>query len=377
LLARFAMPPDRLLERSVHERVVIDLRHDDGADVRGLAHQHVRAIAPLIGEREVAAVVDAVVARVRGLGPLETFLADPTVSDVIINAGRDVWVERAGVLERIPITLTTAEAEIIIERVVGPLGRRIDRASPMVDARLPDGSRVHAVVSPIAVDGPCLTIRRFAIRPVPLESFGPQGVVELLAGAVASRLNIVVSGGTGSGKTTLLNALGAHIDEHERIVTIEDAAELRLPCPHVVRLEARPPSADGVGEITIRELVRAALRMRPDRIVVGEVRGAEALDLVAAMNTGHDGCLSTCHANGPLEALRRLETLVLLADSGLPLAAVRHQLAASIDLIVHVARSSRGAERDVVAVAEVSPDGRSVRTLVDRGRVLAAPVRTR
>ncbi|MEP6658956.1 MAG: CpaF family protein [Acidimicrobiales bacterium] len=371
------MPPDRLLERSVHERVVVDLRHDAGADVRGLAHRHARAIAPLIGEREVAAVVDAVVARVRGLGPLETFLADPTVSDVIINAGRDVWVERAGVLEQIPITLTTAEAEIIIERVVGPLGRRIDRASPMVDARLPDGSRVHAVVSPIAVDGPCLTIRRFAIRPVPLESFGPQGVFELLVAAVASRANIVVSGGTGSGKTTLLNALGAHIDERERIVTIEDAAELRLPCPHVVRLEARPPSADGVGEVTIRELVRAALRMRPDRIVVGEVRGAEALDLVAAMNTGHDGCLSTCHANGPLEALRRLETLVLLADSGLPLAAVRHQLAASVDLIVHVARSSRGAERDVVAVGEVSPDGRGVRTLVDRGCVLAAPVRTR
>jgi pilus assembly protein CpaF len=232
------------------------------------------------------------------------------------------------------------------------LGRRVDRSSPLVDARLPDGSRVNVVVPPLAVDGPCVTIRRFGARRVRLDDLATPPVVSLLAAAVHARLNVLVSGGTGAGKTTLLNALAGCVPSGERLVTVEDVAELRLPHRHVVRLESRPETADGVGRVTIRELVRNALRMRPDRIVVGEVRGAEALDMLQAMNTGHEGSLSTCHANSCADALRRVESMILMGDAAVPLGPVRDQIRASLDLVVHVVRRPEGG-RGVVEVAEV------------------------
>ncbi len=337
--------------------------------------------SPLLAPAEQTRMVREVLAEVCGLGPLEPILADPEVTEVMVNGPGRVWVERGGRLERVPVALDTAAIEHLIEKVVAPLGLRIDRSSPLVDARLADGSRVNAIVPPLAVDGPCLTVRRFGARTIPLTAFGPPSVVALLAWAVAARLNVLVSGGTGAGKTTLLNALAGCIPDGERVVTVEDAAELRLPGEHVVRLEARPPNAEGAGEVRIRELVRNALRMRPDRIVVGEVRGPEALDMLQAMNTGHEGSLSTCHANGPDDALRRLETMVLMGEVGLPLAAVRTQLEAALDLIVQVSRRPDGSRR-IVAVAEVveqtgwqSIDGREPpRTrAVGRGRRCGRP----
>ena len=354
--------------------------------------------APLLGNRQRARVVEELLAEVHGLGPLEPLLADPAVTEVMVNGPDHVWVERAGCLERVPIVLDAPAIEHLIEKVVGPLGLRVDRSSPLVDARLPDGSRVNAVVPPLAVDGPCLTIRRFGARPVPLEAFAPAVVVELLSWAVRGRLNLLVSGGTGAGKTTLLNALGGRIPPGERVVTVEDAAELRLPGDHVVRLEARPANAEGAGAVRVRDLVRNALRMRPDRILVGEVRGPEALDMLQAMNTGHEGSLSTCHANGPADALRRLETMVLMGDVDLPLSAVRAQLDSGLDLVVQVARCPGGARR-IVEVAEVldvegdfeadhhpparrpprrSPapgGGRRTRTIADADGVVALPRR--
>jgi pilus assembly protein CpaF len=352
--------------------------------------------APLLGARQRARMVGQVLAAVTGLGPLEPLLADPAVTDIMVNGPGRVWVERAGVVRRVPLDLDAATIEHLIEKVVAPLGLRIDRASPLVDARLPDGSRVNAVVPPLAVDGPCLTIRRFGARTLPLEAFAPPPVAALLAWAVVARFNVLVSGGTGAGKTTLLNALGSAIPPGERVITVEDAAELRLPGEHVLRLEARPPNAEGAGEVRVRDLVRNALRMRPDRILVGEVRGPEALDMLQAMNTGHEGSLSTCHANGPAEALVRVETMVLMSEVNLPLAAVRAQLESALDLVVQVARRPDG-QRRVVAVAEVcargsgagtgaggrarrtgpedgSRDGR-VRLLAGEDRVLALPRR--
>ena len=278
---------------------------------------------PLLTPAEQSRLSAEVLAEVSGLGPLQPLLADPDVTEVMVNGPHRVWVERCGRLERVPMALDAPAIEHLIEKVVAPLGLRIDRSSPLVDARLPDGSRVNAVVPPLAVDGPCLTVRRFGARAVPLTDFAAGSVVALLHWAVGARLNVLVSGGTGAGKTTLLNALAGCIPAGERIVTVEDAAELRLPSDHVVRLEARPANAEGAGQVRIRDLVRNALRMRPDRIVVGEVRGPEALDMLQAMNTGHEGSLSTCHANSPDDALARLETMVLMGDVGLPLAAVR------------------------------------------------------
>ena len=320
----------------------------------------VRSESPLLGAAALDRVVAAVLARATGLGPLEPLLADPAVSEVMVSGPGRVWVERAGALERVALDLDGPAIEHLIERVVGPLGLRADRSSPMVDARLPDGSRVHAVVPPVAVDGPCLTIRRFTAEAVPLAAFCPAGVASFLGWAVRARMNIVISGATSSGKTTLLNALAGEIPATERIVTVEDAAELRLPQDHVVRLEARPANADGAGEVRVRDLVRNALRMRPDRIVVGEVRDSAALDMLQAMNTGHEGSLSTCHANGPADALRRLETMVLLGDVGLPLGAVRDQITSSLDLVVQVARRPGGARR-ITEVAEVADDTRGCR----------------
>ena len=293
-----------------------------------------------------------------GLGPLEELLTDPAVEEVMVNGHDRVYVERGGRIERADVRFPSEQAlRDAIERILTPLGRRVDELSPMVDARLEDGSRVHVVIPPLAVDGPSLSIRRFsAVRP------GPRELVELgtltnelhdeLAAAVGARRSILVSGGTGSGKTTLLNALSAFIDETERVVTIEDAAELRLRQPHVVRLESRPANVEGRGLVSIRDLLRGALRMRPDRIVIGEVRGGEALDLLMALNTGHEGALSTVHANSPEDALRRVETLALMARVGLPHEAIREQLGRGLDLVVHLARLSDGSRR-VVEVAEV------------------------
>jgi pilus assembly protein CpaF len=269
-----------------------------------------------------------------------------------------VWVERGGRVERAAVAFgSEAELRHAIERILAPLGRRVDEASPLVDARLPDGSRVNVVIPPLALEGPILTIRRFRRRGFSADELVEAGTLnpplrDFLAQCVRARLNLLVSGGTGSGKTTTLNALSAFIPEGERIVTVEDAAELRLRQPHVVRLESRPANLEGRGEVTIRGLVRNALRMRPDRIVVGEVRGAEALDMLAAMTTGHDGSLSTVHAGSPEEAVRRVETLALMADVALPHAAVREQVADAIDVVVHQARMRDGARR-VTAVAEV------------------------
>jgi pilus assembly protein CpaF len=293
-----------------------------------------------------------------GLGPLEELLADPAVEEVMVNGHDRVYVERGGRIERADVRFPSEQSlRDAIERILTPLGRRVDELSPMVDARLEDGSRVHVVIPPLAVDGPSLSIRRFsAVRP------GPQELVELgtltpelhdeLSAAVGARRSILISGGTGSGKTTLLNALSAFIDQTERVVTIEDAAELRLRQPHVVRLESRPANVEGRGLVTIRDLLRGALRMRPDRIVIGEVRGGEALDLLMALNTGHEGALSTVHANSPEDALRRVETLALMAGVGLPHDAIREQLGRGLDLVIHLARLSDGSRR-VVEIAEV------------------------
>ena len=314
--------------------------------------------APILEPATRARLRELILREAVGLGPLEELLTDPAVEEVMVNGHDRVYVERGGRIERADVRFPSEQAlRDAIERILTPLGRRVDELSPMVDARLEDGSRVHVVIPPLAVDGPSLSIRRFsAIRP------GPRELVELgtltnelhdeLAAAVGARRSILVSGGTGSGKTTLLNALSAFIDETERVVTIEDAAELRLRQPHVVRLESRPANVEGRGLVSIRDLLRGALRMRPDRIVIGEVRGGEALDLLMALNTGHEGALSTVHANSPEDALRRVETLALMARVGLPHEAIREQLGRGLDLVVHLARLSDGSRR-VVEVAEV------------------------
>ena len=293
-----------------------------------------------------------------GMGPLEPLLADPDVDEVMVNGAGTVWVERHGRIEATEVSFADEdELRHAIERILAPLGRRVDEAEPLCDARLPDGSRINVVLPPLAVDGPTLTIRRFRPRgftaaELVARDTWTQPLHDVLAAAVAARCNILVSGGTGSGKTTTLNALSSFVGSAERIVTIEDTAELRLQQPHVVRLEARPASVEGRGEVTIRRLVTNALRMRPDRIVVGEVRGPEALDMLGAMSSGHDGSLCTVHAGSAAEALRRIETLALMAGVGLPHAAIREQVAGAIDLVVHQARVGGGARR-VVALAEV------------------------
>jgi pilus assembly protein CpaF len=364
----------------LHRHLLDEAAAPAGAEQRRRLRTLARRREPLLAAPDVDAVVDHVHARVDGLGPLEPLLADPTVDEVMVNGGGEVWIERHGRLVLTGVGLDEATTIAVIERIVGPLGLHVDRANPLVDARLPDGSRVNAVVRPLAVDGACLTIRRFGARAIHLDDVAPPGVAALLTWAVRARCNLLVSGGAGAGKTTLLNALAASIPDAERVVTIEDAAELRLPGRHVVRLEARPASSEGLGEVRVRDLVRNALRMRPDRIVVGEVRAGEALDMLQAMNTGHEGSLSTCHANSPTDALRRLETLVLMAEVGLPHAAVREQIRAAVDLVVQVSRLADGTRR-VTAVAEVDPAGGpgdpvAVRTLTGvSGELRALPER--
>ncbi|MHA6524906.1 CpaF family protein [Tessaracoccus sp. G1721] len=303
-------------------------------------------------------LLEEIQADVLGLGPIEGLLADPAVTEVMVNGPDKVYVEHAGRLYRSDVTFRDeAHVRQIIDRIVGRIGRRIDESSPLVDARLEDGSRVNAIIPPLAFSGSTLTIRKFSHDAlsipdlVRLDTLSPE-IAELLHACVKARLNIIISGGTGTGKTTLLNVVSSFIPDGERIISIEDAVELQLQQDHVVRLESRPPNIEGKGEVSIRELVRNALRMRPDRIIVGEVRGAEALDMLQAMNTGHDGSLSTIHANSPRDALARLETLVLMAGMELPLRAIREQVASSVDLIVQLARLRDGTRR-VVAVTEV------------------------
>jgi pilus assembly protein CpaF len=315
--------------------------------------------AALLGEGDREALVARVLRDTVGLGPLEDLLADPTVEEVMVNGPSEVYVERGGRIEAADARFADEdELRNAIERILAPLGRRIDELSPMVDARLADGSRVNAVIPPLAIDGPALSIRRFGIsRPGPrrLLELGTltESQLGLLEEAVGERRSVLVSGGTGSGKTTLLNALSGFVSPGERLVTIEDAAELRLQRRHVVRLESRPAGVEGRGEVTIRDLLRNALRMRPDRIVIGEVRGAEALDLLTALNTGHRGALSTVHANSPADALARLETLALMAGLGLPHEAIAAQVRRGIDLVVHLERFADGTRR-VTEIADVA-----------------------
>ena len=329
-----------------------------GHDLEGAVAELVDEHAAVLSEGRRARIRELILRDTVGLGPLEPLLADPAVTEVMVNGADAVYVERGGRIEPTEVRFASEGAlRDAIERILAPLGRRVDELSPMVDARLADGSRVNVVIPPLSVDGPALSIRRFsAARPGPDELVASGTLTaelrDLLATAVRARRSILVSGGTGAGKTTLLNALSAYIGPGERVITIEDAAELRLRQDHVVRLESRPPSVEGRGEVTIRDLLRNALRMRPDRIVIGEVRGREALDLLTALNTGHDGALSTLHANSPADALRRLETLALMAGVGLPHEAIREQVRRGIELVVHLARSPEG-DRRVVEVGEV------------------------
>lgn len=293
-----------------------------------------------------------------GFGPIEPLLRDPTVTEVMVNRPDQVYCERFGKLELTDIQFRDFDhIRHVIDKIVTPLGRRVDESSPMVDARLPDGSRVNAIISPLSLNGPVLTIRKFSVDPYTVEDligFGTitQGMAAFIAACVKVKLNILVSGGSGAGKTTLLNVLSSFIPEGERVVTVEDAAELKLHQPHVVRLESRPPNIEGKGEIRIRDLVRNCLRMRPDRIVVGEVRGGEALDMLQAMNTGHEGSISTIHSNTPRDALARLETMVMMSGMDLPSRAIREQVAAAIHMIVQIGRLSDGS-RKVVSVSEI------------------------
>ncbi len=350
------MDPLDALATDLRERLLA-AAEDDG-DLPGRIRALVDREAGVLSEDRRADLVARIAERAFGLGPLEPLLADPAVDEIMVSGTAPVWIERAGRLEPTEVRFEDeASLRDAIERILAPLGRRADEAEPLCDARLPDGSRVNVVLPPLALDGPALTIRRFrraGFSPEELVANGTltRPLLDFLARAVRARVTILVCGGTGSGKTTTLNALSSFVGEGERIVTIEDAAELRLRQPHVVRLEARPPNLEGRGEVTIRRLVRNALRMRPDRIIVGEVRGAEALDMLTALSTGHDGSLCTVHAGSPAEALRRIEVLALMSDLGLPHAAIREQVADAFDLVVCQARTADGARR-VVALSEV------------------------
>jgi pilus assembly protein CpaF len=294
-----------------------------------------------------------------GLGPLEPLLADPTISDILVNSHHTIYIERRGKIEATNVRFKDDEHLMrVIERIVSSVGRRIDESSPMVDARLQDGSRVNAIIPPLSIDGPVVSIRRFGSDPLKMSSLIEfkaltKDIADMLQMVVTARLNVLISGGTGAGKTTLLNALSAYIPENERIVTIEDSAELQLQQPHVVRLETRPPNIEGRGEVTQRDLVRNALRMRPDRIVIGEVRGGEAIDMLQAMNTGHDGSLTTVHANTPRDALSRLETMIQMTGMRLSDRAMRQQIASALNLVVQVARMSDGSRR-VTSISEIT-----------------------
>lgn len=359
----------------VHEQLWAEA--PPGADIDARIRELVAEALPLsssLGRDEVA---DAVKARVGGLGPLEAIAADPTVSEIMVNAGSEVWVERAGRLERTAVEVSAADVELLVRRLAAAVGRRIDRVNPSVEVRLVDGSRLHAILPPLAIDGPCVTIRRFSPAAWHLDSLASPSAAELLVRAVRARASILVAGGTSSGKTTLLNALCESLPSGERVITIEDAAELRLPGDHIVRLETRA-AGEGTRAVGLRELVRHALRMRPDRIVCGEMRGPEALDLVQAMNTGHPGSMSTVHANGAADTLRRVETMMLTADADLPLPAIREQLVSCVDLVVMTVRKPDGS-RTVSEIAEVPTETHErwqVRSLYSEGRIRDSPIRS-
>jgi pilus assembly protein CpaF len=329
------------------------------AEVSRLAESVLAQEAMPLSTAERDRLVNDVQHELFGLGPLEPLLGDPTISDILVNAHGTIYVERRGKLEVSNVAFKDDEHLMrVIERIVSSVGRRIDESSPMVDARLRDGSRVNAIIPPLSIDGPVLSIRRFGAEPLRINSLIEnkaltKDIADMLDMCVKARLNVLISGGTGAGKTTLLNALSAYIPEDQRIVTIEDSAELQLQQPHVVRLETRPPNIEGRGEVTQRDLVRNALRMRPDRIVIGEVRGGEAIDMLQAMNTGHDGSLTTIHANTPRDALARLETMIQMTGMRLSDRAMRQQIAAAIDLVLLVARLSDGTRR-VTAISEIT-----------------------
>ncbi len=352
------------LHRAVLDRLNLESLNRLGRDtavqgVRSLVTDLMNQEATPLSTAERRLIVDEIVNEIFGLGPLEPLLADPSINDILVNSHAQVFVERNGRLERSGVTFKDDNHLMqIIDRMVSQVGRRIDESSPMVDARLHDGSRINAIIPPLAIDGPHLSIRKFrkdALSGEDLLRFGTliDPMLGLLAGCVKARLSILISGGTGAGKTTLLNILSSFIPSTERIVTIEDSAELRLHQDHVVRLETRPPNIEGEGQITQRQLVINSLRMRPDRIVVGEVRGGEAIDMLQAMNTGHDGSLTTIHANAPREALARLETMVAMSGLQLPPRAVKEQIATAIDVVVQVARHADGVRR-VTTISEIN-----------------------
>jgi pilus assembly protein CpaF len=313
---------------------------------------------------------EQIVAEILGLGPLQPLLEEESITEIMVNGAKNIYIERGGKIHRVPMSFESDDHVMrIIERIVAPLGRRIDEASPYVDARLPDGSRVNAVIPPISLVGPVITIRKFAKNPITLDQLIQFGTItpealQFLKACVESRLNIVISGGTGSGKTTLLNILSQFIPADERIVTIENAAELQLRQEHVITLESRPPNIEGRGEVTIRQLVINALRMRPDRIIVGEIRDEAALDMLQAMNTGHDGSMTTCHSNSPRDTLARIEVMTMMAGMEIPLRAIREQIASAIDMIVHEERLRDGT-RKVVNITEVSGMEGDVITMTD------------
>ena len=336
------IPDERLLNSEIRA-VVIELLREESTPLT-------------VADRED--IIEQVLYEITGLGPIEPMFRDLSISDILVNGSKEIYIERGGRLTRVATSFRNdAHLMAVIDRIVSRVGRRVDESSPMVDARLPDGSRVNAIIPPLALDGPVLSIRRFGIdlsvqKLIDGGTMNP-AMASLIAGCVAARLNILISGGTGAGKTTLLNALASFIPADQRIITIEDAAELRLQQEHVVRLETRPPNAEGEGEVKARDLVKNALRMRPDRIIVGEVRGAEALDMLQAMNTGHEGSLTTVHANSPRDAIARLETMILMSGTNLPNRAMREQITSALDVIIQPQRLSDGSRR-IVSITEVT-----------------------
>jgi pilus assembly protein CpaF len=356
------------LKRELHEQLITKLdlsaigrisEDELRLEVRHAAEELCRLGSDLLSLQEQERLVSEVLDETFGFGPLETLMRDPTISDILINGPKTVFVERNGRLERSKIAFNDDKHLIqIVQRIVGRVGRRVDETRPMVDARLPDGSRINAVIAPLALDGSLVSVRRFGGRPLLTSDLLARKAItkemmDFLAACIESRLNILISGGTGSGKTTLLNALSSFICHDERVVTIEDAAELRLQQAHVARMETRPPNIEGTGEITTRDLVKNALRMRPDRIIIGECRGPEALDMLQAMNTGHDGSMTTIHANDTRDALSRLEMMVGMAGFEMPIWVTRRQIASAVNLVVQVARLSGGI-RKVIKISEIT-----------------------
>ncbi len=368
-----------LVKAAIHRKLIQKLnldrlneikREDIRREVGPILESILAAESTPMNLQERERIAKEVLDEVFGLGPLESLLADPTVSDILVNTYKRVYVERRGMLELTNLQFRDdAHLMSIIERIVSAIGRRVDESSPMVDARLADGSRVNAIIPPLSVDGPCLSIRRFGLERLGAEDLLTYNsltkpMLELLQGCVKARLNILISGGTGAGKTTLLNVLSSFISNRERIVTIEDAAELQLNQEHVVRLETRPANIEGKGAVHQRQLMINSLRMRPDRIVMGEVRGEEALDMLQAMNTGHDGSLTTVHANSPRDALSRLETMVAMSNLNIPTTAIRRQIASAIDVVVQVSRLSDGTRR-VTNLAEITGMEKDIVTMQD------------